>query len=969
MTGEKDSSSSPSRDELDRLIADAAGLLPEQAPLHAFVHHNTLHHWEDLPFDSAIEASSRVLGTEGYQTEARFRAHLEMGRIQDRDLVAVCKVPETLPVPLFEGGPTRSEFELFRLRHLFEVPSESTIDWHLHEQKAAVRLHPEVAPERRHRILASGDGEREVLARLWASLEAVAPSRAGERPGPRWRDRLLAACCEDSDLRVHPILIRLASAFLDQGIAYWTLPQRESGLLSCFRRLYGQPGGISLGWRKGLARALREQEEADWSAHETIAWALKQGGVDTADRARFIEATLLSLRGWAGMVHHLEQRPDRAPVAAPPARLADYLAVQLVLDLFAARSLVRVRFGAGETLARWMGVSDPSEGKRQPDRSQVYEAYLLAQFSELPLARFEDHGIAAAWMAAVSDFDAIRRRQRLHLAYERRHRVEVLDALEDGRGRSFVAAEAPRFQAMFCIDDREESTRRHLEEIEPRVETFGYAGFFGVAMYYEGLDDIRSRPLCPVVVSPSHLVRETAAESARATYQGMRRRRARARNATRIGMSTLLRGGVLAPIFGPLSIIPLVLHTLFPRVAHRVGHWLEDLGYPRPPTRLSIEESETESIEDVVRVGYRVDEMAEIVAAALRTMGLDPSRSPLVVVVGHGSSSLNNPHEAAHDCGATGGGRGGPNARAFAAMANHPPVRDALKQEGLEIPASTWFVGAYHNTCDDSIEFYDSDLVPADGHAALALARVRLAEACRAEARERCRRFETAPLGLSLEAALADAQEHAVDLAQPRPEYGHATNSICIVGRRSITRGLFLDRRAFLVSYDPTTDPEGDLLAPLLLSVGPVGAGINLEYYFSFVDPLGFGSGTKLPHNITGLLGVMDGHASDLRTGLPWQMVEIHEPVRLLIIVDANRTVLERVLAANPGLAALVTRGWVQLVSREPEDGALSVFEGGAFQPYARDAAATPRFACSFDYFGQRREALPPAWLDFRGAA
>jgi hypothetical protein len=316
VTGEKDSSSSPSRDELDRLIEDAAALLPEQAPLHAFVHHNTLHHWEHLPFDSAIEASSRLLGTEGYQTEAQFRAHLETGRIQDRDLVAVCKVPETVPVPLFEGGPTRSEFEPFRLRHLFEVPSESTIDWHLYERKAAVRLHPEVTPERRRHILSSRSGEREVLARLWASLEAVAPSTAGAQPGPRWRDRLLAACGEDADLRVHPILIRLSSAFLDQGIAYWTLPQREAGLLSCFRRLYGQPGGISPGWRKGLARVLREQEEADWSAHETIAWALEQGGVDTADRARFIEATLLSLRGRLDRGHRA-QRHERHALLLP----------------------------------------------------------------------------------------------------------------------------------------------------------------------------------------------------------------------------------------------------------------------------------------------------------------------------------------------------------------------------------------------------------------------------------------------------------------------------------------------------------------------------------------------------------------------------------------------------------------------------------------------------------------------------
>ena len=147
----------------------------------------------------------------------------------------------------------------------------------------------------------------------------------------------------------------------------------------------------------------------------------------------------------------------------------------------------------------------------------------------------------------------------------------------------------------------------------------------------------------------------------------------------------------------------------------------------------------------------------------------------------------------------------------------------------------------------------------------------------------------SAPLTLTPEEARRHVEGRAEDLAQTRPEYGHATNAICIVGRRSRTRGLFLDRRAFLTSYDPTQDDaESTILTGLLRAVFPVCAGINLEYYFSYVDPTGYGCGTKLPHNITSLLGVMDGAASDLRTGLPWQMVEIHEPVRLLFVIETT---------------------------------------------------------------------------------
>jgi uncharacterized protein YbcC (UPF0753/DUF2309 family) len=100
---------------------------------------------------------------------------------------------------------------------------------------------------------------------------------------------------------------------------------------------------------------------------------------------------------------------------------------------------------------------------------------------------------------------------------------------------------------------------------------------------------------------------------------------------------------------------------------------------------------------------------------------------------------------------------------------------------------------------------------------------------------------------------------------------------------------LFLDRRTFLNSYDPTQDnAEAKILERIVQAVIPVCAGISLEYFFSFVDPAGYGCGTKLPHNIVSLLGVMDGAASDLRTGLPWQMVEIHEPVRNLFILETT---------------------------------------------------------------------------------
>ncbi len=132
------------------------------------------------------------------------------------------------------------------------------------------------------------------------------------------------------------------------------------------------------------------------------------------------------------------------------------------------------------------------------------------------------------------------------------------------------------------------------------------------------------------------------------------------------------------------------------------------------------------------------------------------------------------------------------------------------------------------------------------------------------------------------------------------------TNAACVVGRRTLTRGLFLDRRSFLVSYDPHGDERGTILERILLAVGPVCAGINLEYYFSTTDNERYGAGTKLPHNVTALVGVMNGASSDLRTGLPKQMIEIHEPIRLHLVVETSESAIRAVLERQASFRELV---------------------------------------------------------------
>jgi len=111
-----------------------------------------------------------------------------------------------------------------------------------------------------------------------------------------------------------------------------------------------------------------------------------------------------------------------------------------------------------------------------------------------------------------------------------------------------------------------------------------------------------------------------------------------------------------------------------------------------------------------------------------------------------------------------------------------------------------------------------------------------------------------------------------------------------------------------------------------LSAVIPVCGGINLEYLFSRIDNSVYGAGTKLPHNVIGLLGVANGVEGDLRTGLPSQMIEVHEPARLLIVVDQTCDILDKTIAKLGTLKEWLDNDWVKFVSCHPSSRELFLY-------------------------------------------
>ncbi|WP_039962468.1 putative inorganic carbon transporter subunit DabA, partial [Rhodopirellula europaea] len=226
-------------------------------------------------------------------------------------------------------------------------------------------------------------------------------------------------------------------------------------------------------------------------------------------------------------------------------------------------------------------------------------------------------------------------------------------------------------------------------------------------------------------------------------------------------------------------------------------------------------------------------------------------------------------------------------------------------------------------------------------------------------AHERARRFESAPLDLTPHEALEHVEERAEDLSQARPEYNHATSALVTVGRRDWSRGLFMDRRAFVTEYDPAVDDEnGHILTRILQAAIPVCGGISLEYYFSTVDVEGYGCGSKLPHNVASMVGVMTGAASDLRPGLSQQMVEIHEPMRILFVIETTPEMLRRIISENEGIRRMVEGNWVQLAILDPSTSTVQRYINGHFEPHIVADREIPTVQSSMHWYRGQRDHL-----------
>ena len=716
-----------------------------------------------------------------------------------------------------------------------------------------------------------------------------------------WKDRYQL----DLDNKVHPLLFRILCAFLDQGIAIDSFPVVNKPFIESIKELE-QNSFVSFFKTKTVRQKFL-------SGNYSIPELLKTIVGKDAYYEQYLFDQQFAHHGWSGFVSAVEDNPQTLP-DRKQITLKELLEFELLMELDALNHAL---------------------GKKWEPLANHVQEPPLDLFADVPKTALAE--VIELWQDAFewSYYDSVLKG--ILLAAPTPPKGGALESAENRKSSTIAGSQVsplgggglaaqPSLQAIFCIDEREDSIRRHVEAVDKQAETFGAPGFFGVEFYFEQEGGKFYDKLCPAPVTPKYLIKESGAKSIRQEELIYTKY-----------THGILSGFVLSIAFGFWAFVKKIQLLFRPKMSPAISN---AYGHMDKHSVLTIENKNTADIENGLQIGYTLDEMVTRGEGFLRGIGLVKNFAPIVYFVAHGSSSANNPHHGAHDCGACSGRPGATNARVQSFILNHKKVREVLAAKGIVIPDTTQFIGSMHDTAADVWNYYDEDILTPQ-NAKQHLVNIQNFEtALNLNAKERSRRFASINTKQELEQVRKAIHSRSVSLFEPRPELGHGTNTLAIIGRRQTSKRLFLDRRAFLNSYDYTTDPDGTILTAVMRPIGLVCGGINLEYYFSRVDNIKMGAGTKLPHNVMGLFGVANSSDGDLRPGLPWQMIEVHDPVRLLVIVEHQPDIVLKAIQSSPEVFEWYNNEWVHIVALHPVEKQFYYFKNGAFEKYDPITAA-----------------------------
>jgi hypothetical protein len=744
---------------------------------------------------------------------------------------------------------------------------------------------------------------QEALARSGSDLDLAGLRDAAEDPVPLALPQLLYSHMRDGRYRpshsgyVVQQTSQFCAAYYDLGQAIWPMPRFGNGLYQSwwhYTMIDRSPRGMDIG---KVPEALRTLPD---TPRDAIQAAMERLRVPRDRLEDFLFVALSTVGGWASYTRHLRWVAEME--GGHDDDIVDLLAIRVAWEALLVATCQRPAHREQwlQSLACW-------PRRLRPDQARALEVNLILQ-------------------------------RALEIGYQR-GLVEGLRRPEPTR----PAAEPPRpaVQAAFCIDVRSEVFRRALETADSEIETQGFAGFFGVMAEYRPLGGARARTHLPVLLPARYRVCESAGDGGGARTGALLARRKRFLGLSKAWKQFKLSSASCFSFVesaGLLYALKLVTDSLgWTRpVPHpeAVGLGPEGTAALRP----DLDAAHPPGAKDGGAWGIPRDERADVAAFILNAMGLKSRFAPIVLLAGHGSSTVNNPQRAGLDCGACAGQTGEASVRMAAVVLNDPDVRATLAGRGQPIPDDTWFVPALHDTTTDEVHLLDTASVPiALGHALTRL-RGSLDRAGEIARLERIRLLDEPDTG-DAAWALQAVRTRARDWSQVRPEWGLAGNASFFAVPRARTAQLSLEGRAFLHEYDWRQDTGFEVLTLIMSAPMVVANWINLQYYGSTVDHAHLGAGNKVLHNVVGgRIGVLEGNGGDLRQGLALQSLHdgrrwVHEPLRLSVFIEAPAEAIDDVIEGNGTVRDLVVNEWLHLFRLADDGRVLRRLPEGGWQP------------------------------------
>jgi uncharacterized protein YbcC (UPF0753/DUF2309 family) len=605
---------------------------------------------------------------------------------------------------------------------------------------------------------------------------------------------------------VNNYMIKIFNHFFDEGIAVWQMPNREKGFYAAWKALALYDSDLKLD--KHLHEWFKQLPDCPERALIVLLDSL---GVKREDWEEYLKASLAALPGWTSFIKWRHLYAHIPEYIKYPASKLEYLAVRLCveaiflfdyfrvnniqltcfeeLERLLAKQVLTKKFKSIEELERERYLF--TDEKLKLTLSNLYYADFSALTSEeltlirTPLNLFLERE-AMIWLSAWEDsfqkpiLDGIYRNHRKSL-------VDAKSIPNNFSAFSLNSSESKQLaQMVFCIDVRSEGIRRCIEA-DSRIETLGFAGFFGLPISYKEYDSAEFKDACPVLIKPKHFIDEQVHSSCSHKAEQHEYSNSLLKmifNVYKALKANIASAFIFAEASGPLYMLSMMIRTLTPSlnaVLSRISAAIKPKISFEPMLDVkdtvinaaSIPDEDLSSTE-VKRMftGLAKKEQLLFSEMALRLMGLTQNFAPLVIFSGHGSTTENNPYASALDCGACAGNHGGVNAKALAKILNKQEIRSELAKRGINIPDSTLFIGAEHNTTTDDFEFYDYELNTDEQRTLLAELQESLVQAKKENNAIRQLSFQNAEIGVC-----AQSLRRSMDWSEVRPEWGLAGNT------------------------------------------------------------------------------------------------------------------------------------------------------------------------------------------------